>query len=434
MTLDTDGDGLSDPEELPLGTDPLNKDSDQDGLVDGEEINTYKTNPLKPDSDNDGLDDGQEVILYGTDPLDPDTDGDYLPDGYEGQLGTDPLYDWRHTYNEEAFKAGLSKYFREKLRTVTKDFTKYSTTLDKAWAILEWIDENIEYEYTKADYVDALVYNWSKLTSEQKELYDNLTRLYAPNDIIVYKKGICGDYAILTAAMLLDSGVSPVYLLDISFENSKVGHAAVAVKIEGELFVLDQHLPPIPIGNYYWTWAIKNNSKIIANITFYEVRLNTRGEPEVTDTWTWSGEELKEKAYILNEEAIRQIMEIAKEKFLLLYPQYKEDPRLKSLAEQDMESTKSTGEPSNAYLPPGFSRGWGLYLSDEYFWLYYSPITAQKLVDYSIMAAFSSENWAEVIQQCDRFYLLIDYVPTTVSDGMTTITVPKILLVMEIAS
>ncbi|ASJ07791.1 calcium-binding protein [Thermococcus siculi] len=434
LTSDTDGDGLSDPEELSFGTDPLNEDSDYDGLTDGEELSTYRTNPLISDSDNDGLDDGQEAISYRTNPLDPDTDDDYLSDGYEVQLGTDPLYDWRDTYNKEAFKAGLSQYFREKLRPVTQDFVKYHTTLDKAWAILEWIDENIEYYHTKADYVDALLYNWSELTPEQRELYNNLTRLYAPNDTIVYRKGICGDYAILTAAMLLDSGVSPVYLLDISFENSKVGHAAVAVKIEGDLFVLDQHLPPIPIGNYYWKWAIENNSKIIANMTFYEVRLNTRGEPEVTDTWTWSGEELRKKTYIPNEEDTRLIKETVKEKFLRMYPQYVEDSRLKSIVEQHTESLKYTGEPSNAYLPHGFSKGWVLWLSNEYIWLYYSPITIQKLVDYWIMPAFSSEGWAEVIRQCDRFYLLMDYVPITVSDGVTTITVPKILLVMEVAS
>lgn len=59
------------------------------------------------------------------------------------------------------------------------------------------------------------------------------------------------------------------------------------------------------IGNYYWIWVIKNNLKIIVNIIFYEVRFNIRGELEVIDIWIWSGEELKEKVYILNEEVIR---------------------------------------------------------------------------------------------------------------------------------
>lgn len=202
---------------------------------------------------------------------------------------------------------------------------KYSIILDKVWVILEWIDENIEYEYIKVDYVDVFVYNWLKLILEQKEFYDNLMRFYVLNDIIVYKKGICGDYVILIVVMFLDLGVFLVYLLDISFENFKVGYVVVVVKIEGELFVFDQYLFLIFIGNYYWIWVIKNNLKIIVNIIFYEVRFNIRGELEVIDIWIWSGEELKEKVYILNEEVIRQIMEIVKEKFLFLYFQYKED-------------------------------------------------------------------------------------------------------------
>lgn len=64
-------------------------------------------------------------------------------------------------------------------------------------------------------------------------------RFYVLNDIIVYKKGICGDYVILIVVMFLDLGVFLVYLLDISFENFKVGYVVVVVKIEGELFVFD---------------------------------------------------------------------------------------------------------------------------------------------------------------------------------------------------
>jgi len=46
-------------------------------------------NYLDSDSDNDGLSDKDEVAL-GTEVLNPDTDGDGLQDGYEVQNGTDP--------------------------------------------------------------------------------------------------------------------------------------------------------------------------------------------------------------------------------------------------------------------------------------------------------------------------------------------------------
>lgn len=88
---DPDADGLSTTQEIQLGTDPNNIDTDHDGLSDGEEVNVYKTNPLVADTDQDGLTDGQEVKIYKTNPLVPDTDQDGLNDGAENMYGTDPL-------------------------------------------------------------------------------------------------------------------------------------------------------------------------------------------------------------------------------------------------------------------------------------------------------------------------------------------------------
>jgi len=87
---DSDGDGLTNTEETQLGTDPLVADTDEDGLLDGEEVDTHKTNPLLPDTDDDGLQDGDEVQDHETDPLNPDTDADLLNDGDEIERNTDP--------------------------------------------------------------------------------------------------------------------------------------------------------------------------------------------------------------------------------------------------------------------------------------------------------------------------------------------------------
>ncbi len=80
---DTDGDGLSDPLETKLGTMPGVRDTDRDGLTDGQEHYTYRTNPLKADTDKDKLKDGVEVKKYKTKPRKADTDGDKLKDGIE---------------------------------------------------------------------------------------------------------------------------------------------------------------------------------------------------------------------------------------------------------------------------------------------------------------------------------------------------------------
>jgi outer membrane protein OmpA-like peptidoglycan-associated protein len=81
--IDTDNDGLSDAEEMRIGTDPTKPDTDGDGLSDGDEVRKHKTDPLKADTDGDGLSDGDEVLSYKTDPLKADTDGDGLSDGAE---------------------------------------------------------------------------------------------------------------------------------------------------------------------------------------------------------------------------------------------------------------------------------------------------------------------------------------------------------------
>ena len=80
---DSDGDGLSDLDEIIYGTNPLSDDTDGDGLKDGEEIHTYETNATNSDTDNDGLTDGEEVHTYDSNATSPDTDKDGLTDGEE---------------------------------------------------------------------------------------------------------------------------------------------------------------------------------------------------------------------------------------------------------------------------------------------------------------------------------------------------------------
>ena len=91
-TDNPDKDGLNNLQEFQNGTNPLNPDTDGNGLSDGDEVNTYFTNPLNPDTDGNGLSDGDEVNKYKTNPLLWDTDADGLSDAQEVLVyGSNPL-------------------------------------------------------------------------------------------------------------------------------------------------------------------------------------------------------------------------------------------------------------------------------------------------------------------------------------------------------
>lgn len=89
--LDDDFDGLSNGLEKIYGTNPLEADTDNDGVFDQDEVELYHTDPLIDDSDSDGLSDYEEIIIYLTDPNNPDTDGDTYQDGAEVANGYSPL-------------------------------------------------------------------------------------------------------------------------------------------------------------------------------------------------------------------------------------------------------------------------------------------------------------------------------------------------------
>lgn len=99
---DTDGDGLDDYLEFfVVDLDPLKKDtdgneisddcedSDGDGLTNLEEL-TYATSLINSDTDNDKLSDYDEIFLYNTNPLSEDTDNDKINDYDEIMLGINP--------------------------------------------------------------------------------------------------------------------------------------------------------------------------------------------------------------------------------------------------------------------------------------------------------------------------------------------------------
>jgi hypothetical protein len=80
----------------------LDTDTDGDGISDYDEINLYGTDHNKSDTDNDVIDDGEEIIFWGDNwradddqdglinPLDSDSDNDGYTDGFEICFDSDP--------------------------------------------------------------------------------------------------------------------------------------------------------------------------------------------------------------------------------------------------------------------------------------------------------------------------------------------------------
>jgi hypothetical protein len=81
LNSDTDGDGLRDDEEVRNLTDPASGDSDGDRRGDGQEVNGYqftytagkttlvRSNPISADPDHDGINDYSEYYLHSVDPV-----------------------------------------------------------------------------------------------------------------------------------------------------------------------------------------------------------------------------------------------------------------------------------------------------------------------------------------------------------------------------
>jgi len=105
--------------------------------------------------------------------------------------------------------------------------------LESAWNVVSWEDGHITYDGTR---VDPLM----------KPIPETLKE----------GKGICGDYTLLTLALLLEMNYSPLYALAITFNDSDTGHLTAVIEYGGKFYVVDQHPPLMDLASYYRHWAI----------------------------------------------------------------------------------------------------------------------------------------------------------------------------------
>jgi len=115
FSRDLDMDGISAADELFLGTDDNNVDSDSDSMDDKYEVDNGfdPTNPAdgNEDEDNDGLTNAQEYTA-GLNPFSVDSDSDQMPDLWEVENGLNPLFDDSLLDPDDDGKTNLEEYLQ----------------------------------------------------------------------------------------------------------------------------------------------------------------------------------------------------------------------------------------------------------------------------------------------------------------------------------
>ncbi|MEM2727161.1 MAG: transglutaminase-like domain-containing protein [Archaeoglobaceae archaeon] len=132
--------------------------------------------------------------------------------------------------------------------------------IESSWNVLQWIEENIEYDNLKAQLPTPSI-----MTRGKEVIVQNPDRMHqTPIETVEIKKGICGDYAILTTALLMNLNCK-AYLLRLEFDGEEAGHLATAIFLD-QYYVLDQKLPPMDLGSYYKKWLREGKRITVAHI------------------------------------------------------------------------------------------------------------------------------------------------------------------------
>lgn len=243
---DCDDDGIPNKKEMELGTNPLDKDTDGDGLTDGEEVNDLKTDPLVKDTDEDGLSDYAEHKM-GTDPVNPKSVGNKDGDVFISQaVRVDaPVLDLVNT-KENAYKLAVDMNvvgFAEEKLTVSK--SRYTDVIDEEAIVGDVIDVVVDKDAKldsmklrfniKDEYKDNTLGTYEGLEgikrfsvfqyNEDIHMFIPLDTYYSEseNSVIAYIDGT-GTYCIMDSEIWFDSlGIKPEEEEDIPEKSEETG-------------------------------------------------------------------------------------------------------------------------------------------------------------------------------------------------------------------
>ena len=250
LMWDTDADKVGDGVEVTIGNDPLSfdeyVDTDEDGLIDYNEIHIYYTDPLIADSDADGMPDGWEV-MYGLDPLvndaDDDTDGDGALNVFEFQNGSSPM-----DITDRPDNVG---YWIVDLGTLGGGYSKAFDINNTHQVVGESTDAQ--------GVTNAFVYDQSGILKIRKGTAVGINNL---GDIIINDAGSC---YIKRSDTLQKLSVNNAQCLDINDNGTVVGYSIYdrIYSISGEYFRPSQYVSFIVNGAQTSIMAYEGRSHVI---------------------------------------------------------------------------------------------------------------------------------------------------------------------------
>jgi len=299
---------------------------------------------------------------------------------------------WRYIF-KEALKCGLSSNELTKISYLAIEL-KGQTVQESAWNILEWLQNNIEYDNYKAS-LPAPIIQISENGTIIGVTGGEGTEIQTPYETIKKGKGICTDYTILTLALLLEMDYSPVYAFEINFENSSTKHTTAAIKIDGEYFLLDQNLPPMDLGTYYNKWALYRKEKLlISNATVYEIQKS--GENlTIKIIGIMLAEDFKNKNYDFTSADLAVMANDLMELFLENYPNLSRGFYISDIDKK-------------VHLPYGYANRstWKLELPD--FIDYYTPTFHTEFVEYFYRRFTENPKVVKDLSKFNRLWIRVE--------------------------
>ncbi len=269
------------------------------------------------------------------------------------------------------------------------------TVQDCVWNVLAWEGKNLKYNWSKATLNPTVIeYFWSGNGAgngiENVKIVRKGIWYQTPQETVEKGNGICGDYAILTSALLADMNITPYPVL-VNFTTG-TGHAAVLVKIEGWYFVLDQHLPPMDLGAYYREWKYYRKatfgSRTIKNLHVYVVKPGVK-RAELRDLGIIDAKEMLRQDYRITSKDLEALSYSVMQEFekVGLTP----DPALKDLK-------------PGSYLPVGYTSGRYWTFTFPHYADYYNPVFFNQYSRYFFSHIYSGSAKIDA-ESCNRVWV-----------------------------